>query len=575
MDTYVRDTIACHYLRLILKYISKNIPFNGFQIEKYILETILSNKIITLNVIEKIISYVNFWNKNHQLRTNEDADYTTEFFKYTNEKTIEEFSKYITDVGLIYTIVSKNPNITIQYIKKFSDYFDIETNVNIILNHAISNDDILSTPELNWNKYNLFRMRHLSIKNLRDYPCFTKSVFKNINDSIESGLSILNLSLHFQNVVTILYMLTYNEHEYTEFKYRIEPYIDWKYIVKNAPLELIEKHMELLQNKELNYYFIFNKNLNEDFIRKYLNFFTRFSFYEKQLFLNNIAETINLEVIFETEVIDFEKKITNTNYRLPDKYCYLLTRYKFKSIHFIIDKIKNVFDKISDPHYNRCYFSRNDNVTLEMIAETLDYFEWDFKTLSGRDIITDEFILKYPDNQWCITDIASNVSISVPFIVSNLDVFMEKYNTESMRIEDILNELFMRKTLTRDDIHLIKTTYNICNDMYIVLSNENTHIIDTHIKQLNQNTTFNDKIGAGITIDIVEKYDHICWSFTNIFDAVNNTCINTLYRKHLAAFRIQTQWRQCFYNPRYSVCKNRVLREYNELIEEYTLLTNK
>lgn len=40
---------------------------------------------------------------------------------------------------------------------------------------------------------------------------------------------------------------------------------------------------------------------------------------------------------------------------------------------------------------------------------------------------------------------------------------------------------------------------------------------------------------------------------------------NELEQKHNAAMKIQKVWRRCVSNPAYSVCRHRLLREFNKL----------
>lgn len=62
----------------------------------------------------------------------------------------------------------------------------------------------------------------------------------------------------------------------------------------------------------------------------------------------------------------------------------------------------------------------------------------------------------------------------------------------------------------------------------------------------------------------------------NSFNGYIEREIQERIRRHLMAFRIQCHWRKCYYDPHYTVCKNRLLREYEEYVNDYnTVVKNK
>lgn len=50
--------------------------------------------------------------------------------------------------------------------------------------------------------------------------------------------------------------------------------------------------------------------------------------------------------------------------------------------------------------------------------------------------------------------------------------------------------------------------------------------------------------------------------------------IQSLHAAHHSAFVIQKQWRKCIANPEYQVCKDRIIREYNEIRAMYPNIAN-
>lgn len=63
--------------------------------------------------------------------------------------------------------------------------------------------------------------------------------------------------------------------------------------------------------------------------------------------------------------------------------------------------------------------------------------------------------------------------------------------------------------------------------------------------------------------DLFRLHSKYCKQTTRMYHLYNNV---TMFRKNVCAKKIQNAWRRCIANPEYNVCKQRLQREFNEMI---------
>ena len=152
------------------------------------------------------------------------------------------------------------------------------------------------------------------------------------------------------------------------------------------------------------------------------------------------------------------------------------------------------------------YLSRNPNITWNIVQQYPDK-PWDWYYLSGNPSITLDIVQQNPDKPWDWSSLSIN-----PNITWNI---VQQYPDKPW-------------------------------NWYMLSSNPN------------------------ITLDIVQQnqdnpWDWYCLSSNpNIFKLSDENII-THIRHYIASNRIKRFWKTCNSDPNYSVCRKRLLREYNSL----------
>jgi len=193
------------------------------------------------------------------LRLYRDRMYRWDLFTKNHNITIDIISKN-SDLPWDYIQISKNPNITEKDIENNPDiYWNFD---DLSLNTNISEDFIKAHPDYNWNYANiLYGDRDLSID-------FIMKHITNIEKSkitTRSGYFIIELLFCRLNPRVLEYICE-------KFGENFESWV-WYEISKNPFLNTT--FIEKFKDKNLDWYYIsaLNKNLNLDFIRKYIHKF--------------------------------------------------------------------------------------------------------------------------------------------------------------------------------------------------------------------------------------------------------------------------------------------------------------
>lgn len=297
---------------------------------------------------------------------------------------------------------------------------------------------------------------------------------------------------------------------------------------------------------------LYKGSLSHEFFLKYKNEIKKYNynhlnidFIEKKLMMQEQNENIQLEYI---ETFIENNTLTNDDYIILSQTEIITMDFVDKHIEkpwnfALLAKHKNMTIEFAIKHYERlkdynCIvlrnLSKNPSISLENIESTIGLIQLNEEGIWSNPNMTMSFVRKYKD-------------------IFQLERYIEYLSMNpNIKMKDIYNNLDLEWSFPR---HL---------NYMSVLENPNFDFI-TFVK---------DKRFKKLPIN-VQKNIKAYFNF-NEFDGVGFSHIERrwFFQKELtkAALKIQTQWRQCWYNPRYAVCKKRLTNEYNELMEEYTQL---
>ena len=79
--------------------------------------------------------------------------------------------------------------------------------------------------------------------------------------------------------------------------------------------------------------------------------------------------------------------------------------------------------------------------------------------------------------------------------------------------------------------------------------------------------SYNPNITWEIVKDNPDEDWYWGWLSSNPFTKNKEIFIEQKLKEHMMAFRIQTYWRRANYDPKYKLCKNRLMKQYEMLFE--------
>ena len=308
-------------------------------------------------------------------------------------------------------------------------------------------------------------------------------------------------------------------------KYPNKPW-DWKWLIENTnikleifiQLDIIEKYKHKWDYLNLSR----NPNITEEYILKYPN------------------ENWNIKYLIDNN------KITDFN-----------TLSKFKNIN------KNILNRYSNKPWNWEWLIENTNIKLEIFIQ-LDIIEkykhkWNYLNLSRNPNITEEYILKYPNENWNIKYLIDNNKITdfntlSKFKYIDKDI-IKKYPNKpwdwewlientNIKLEIFIQLDIIEKYKHKWDYLNLSRNPNITEEYILKYPNENWNIkylIDNNkitdfntlskFKNINKNIlnrysnkpwdwewlieNTNIKLEIFIQLDIIEKYKHK-WNYLNL-----------------------------------------------------------
>jgi len=238
----------------------------------------------------------------------------------------------------------------------------------------------------------------------------------------------------------------------------------------------------------------------------------------------------------------------------------------------------------ANPHMGWIWYtlSHNQNITWEIIKANPDK-PWDWSGISRNKNITWEIIEANPDKPWCWWNLGSNLDITWEKIKNNLD---KKWDW---------TQVSANKNITLDIINanISNLKYPLCNVGLSKNPNITPAFVKAHPNQkwyyklLSQNPKFflDDLIKCERTwlMYDVESYNpHITLEYAlsrnkndwwNLSLNKNITKmpiiqLSKVIRKYFATRSIQRAFKECYYNPSFQLCHNRLHREFENMKDD-------
>lgn len=285
--------------------------------------------------------------------------------------------------------IVNNPNVSHEFILKY--FPDLEHNFTINPNFDFNAID--SRPNENWNWSSLSKNSNLSwgfVKQYLDKPwnwiflskhiCVTYDIIKEYKNLPWDRYSVTENPNIINNPEIILSNI--NE------KWTTEPLIHY-YANKNPVLFEI---LDLLPEKSWTCgYLSYDTNLKLDFVKKYIN---------KNWCWGGISSNSNITI----EDIENNPKLP-WNYEFVIRNPNITFEYVKKCEKKFIENYGDIEYKMDLFYY---YSSANSAITLEIVENNINSFNWCYKGLLENENITIEFVEKYIDKIEC-SDILENI----------------------------------------------------------------------------------------------------------------------------------------------------------------------
>ena len=249
--------------------------------------------------------------------------------------------------------------------------------------------------------------------------------------------------------------------------------------------------------------------------------------------------------------------------------------------------------------------SRNISITIDDVLKNIEIL-WDWRNLSLNSSITWNDVQNHVDLPWCIDMMSGNPNITWDIIKKNPNINWD-YKFFSMNV-NFTNEILQNNPDVQfDRFHIFNThyiqscpwyysidltwemlnQYKIQDCIYLspnltweIVRDNQDRPWDYSKLSLNQNITWEivrdnqDRpwdysklsLNKNINWDIVRDNQDKPWDWERLS---SNPSIFKLTDQDVCFISrvcyIQTRWRDALYNPKYAVCRRRILTEFNEL----------
>ena len=253
--------------------------------------------------------------------------------------------------------------------------------------------------------------------------------------------------------------------------------------------------------------------------------------------------------------------------------------------------IEHIFDKYKFVHYDISSLSCNPYLSLKFIQKNIDIL--DARLLSTNPNLTIDFIQKYPNKQWEYSYFSKNGKFYMNDVLKHPEIPWNyaalSWNNNIMP-EDILKnpqipwtpeQVSWNPNITLDFFEKYFIEGNRPYDMkYISMSAGITMSdIESSMNKYNWNLNWVAE-NPNLTYDFFNKYiidlsrfvlfrnEYNCW---DIHLAKNLFGYHPYFiRKNLESkiIPIQTKFIEKYWNPKYSLCRNRLLKQFNNLNQQ-------
>jgi hypothetical protein len=207
--------------------------------------------------------------------------------------------------------------------------------------------------------------------------------------------------------------------------------------------------------------------------------------------------------------------------------------YVSYKVHFRFEELLQVQEL--DLPWNWDYLSMNESIKIEDVIRH-PTLPWNWESLSCNKNMTFYTLKEYPELPWDLNAFSFNESITLQGLLEH-----PEYWDRSMIWVNV-----SKKVNIKDVLRHPRLPWN-----FWVISQYNPHI------------------SLGDVLNHPELPWWWCGLSTNpsIFKLrINDPDFpQDEIRRHMAAFKIQTQWRQTINNPRYHLCKKRLMKDFDEL----------
>ena len=446
-------------------------------------ETVIE-KYIPLNLIEKYNYKLYYWNLSKNLNITEEFILKYPYQDWNIEYLIE--NNKITDFKTLTKFKHINKEIINKYSNKPWDWGWLIENTNINVKKYISLE-LFKKYKNKWNYNDLSKILNLNEEFILKYPNKDWNIEYLIKNNKITNFKALT---KFKNI-----------DEDIIDNYPNKPW-DWEWLIENTdinvkryiPFNLIEKY----KNKWGYWALSKNLNLTEEFILKYPNKPWDIIY----LIKNN--KITNFKLLSRFKYID--KNIINNYPGKPWDWEWLIENTDINVKRYI------PFNLIEKYNYNLCYWnlSKNLNINEEFILK-YPYQNWDIEYLIENNKITDfnslskfkninkDIIDKYPNKSWNLKWLIENTDINVKrYIPFNL---IEKYNYN-------LCYWNLSKNLNLTEEFILKYPYKNWDIDYLI---ENNKITD-----FNSLSKFKN-----INKDIIDKYPNKSWNLKWLIENTN------------------------------------------------------
>ncbi len=415
------------------------------------------------------------------------------------------------------------------------------------------------------------------IPDLDDYETYYQSninYLPEISDDVNSVTNNPNISVEFIKTLDVWYYPEYTHQILTlmpELIYKnMDMNWDYKILSEHIPKDIFIKHADKHWNHKV---LLTNENLDIDTILRNIPDILDYSQLQSH-------PSITMDIVRRHPGVkwsDWLKNNPNITYDVAAMYINMSDYLNLKCLSYHID----ISDILAHPKHKWNVFdmSRNKSVTMDIVLETNHKktdisrrrISWHFLNLSANTSISFEDKIKYRNLPWDWNVISELAPMDI--IWSNPDI---KWNysymsaNENLRLQDLLEHsditwewdiISQNNAFTWE---MLRAFPDVDWDFeYISRKSPPTDITIKYIDKWNFHYLSDNE---NLTFDIVAENLDKNWNYDTLLLNPFNGENEKLYNTYRAAVKIQKWYDIVRYNPIYKNVRDRLHREYEELI---------